>query len=79
MQASIEKRKNEISDLIDIFQEKPVKKLSYHARYNKKRRLEKEQISNPPIGHNLSTTPTIALTINDITFDLNRSTFPSYY
>ncbi|CAG8713446.1 15445_t:CDS:1, partial [Gigaspora rosea] len=69
---SIEKRKNEISDLIDMSQEKLVKKLSRHARYNKKCRLEKEQISTPPMGHNLPTIPTIALTINDITFNLNR-------
>ncbi|CAG8832161.1 19571_t:CDS:1, partial [Gigaspora rosea] len=47
MQPSIEKRKNENenSDLINMSQEKPVKKLSRHACYNKKRKLEKEQNS----------------------------------
>ncbi|CAG8620279.1 2438_t:CDS:2, partial [Racocetra persica] len=74
MQESIEKRKNEneISNLVNISQEKPTKKLSRHARYNKKRRLGKEQISTLPMDHNLPIAPTIALTINDITFDPNR-------
>ncbi|CAG8786789.1 33328_t:CDS:1, partial [Racocetra persica] len=45
MQASIEKRKNENSNSISMSQEKPNKKLSRHARHNKKRKLEKEQNS----------------------------------
>ncbi|KAF0532736.1 calnexin independence factor cif1 [Gigaspora margarita] len=73
MQPSIEKRKNEneISNLINMFQEKPVKKLSCHARHNKKRKLEKEQNSTLSRDYNISR-PIFPLITSDIIFDPNR-------
>ncbi|CAG8671426.1 21406_t:CDS:2 [Racocetra persica] len=73
MQASIEKRKNEneIPNLINTFQEKPVKKLSRHARYNKKQKLEKEQNSTLLTDYNVLR-PILPLITSDIIFDPNR-------
>ncbi|CAG8763569.1 16601_t:CDS:1, partial [Gigaspora rosea] len=70
MQPSIEKRKNEneISDLINMSQEKPVKKLSHHACHNKKRKLEKEQNSTLSRDYNMSR-PILPLITSDIIFD----------
>ncbi|CAG8722698.1 32472_t:CDS:2, partial [Racocetra persica] len=70
MQASIEKRKNEneISNLINISQEKPVKKLSRHSHYNKKQKLEKEQNSTLLAEYNMSR-PILPLITSNIIFD----------
>ncbi|CAG8467688.1 20332_t:CDS:2 [Racocetra persica] len=70
MQASIEKCKNEIPNLINTFQEKPVKKLSRHAHYNKKQKLEKEQNSALLMDYNVSR-PILPLITSDIIFDPN--------
>ncbi|CAG8755700.1 12902_t:CDS:1, partial [Ambispora leptoticha] len=48
-------------------QEKPVKKLSRHARYNKKRRFEKEKNSTLP-ADNIKLT----LTTTNIIFNPNK-------
>ncbi|RIB15227.1 hypothetical protein C2G38_2143674, partial [Gigaspora rosea] len=76
MQESIEKRKNEneISNLVNISQEKPTKKLSRHARYNKKRKLEKdekEQNSALLTDYNVSR-PILPLITSDVIFDPDR-------
>ncbi|CAG8843936.1 29243_t:CDS:1, partial [Racocetra persica] len=72
---SIKKRKNEneneIPNLINMFQEKPVKKLSCHARYNKKQKLEKEQNSVLLTDYNVSRL-ILPLITSDIIFDPNR-------
>jgi hypothetical protein len=62
-------------------QEKPSKKLSRSARYNKKRRLNKEQKPDP-MGRSSSTlpadqnehTPTIPLSISDIPPEIRLDT-----
>jgi hypothetical protein len=72
MQASIEKCKNENSNPISMSQEKPVKKLSRHARYNKKRKLEKEQKnSSLSADYNMSR-PILPLITGDIIFNPDR-------
>ena len=48
-------------------QKEPTKKLSRHARYNKKRRLEKEQSLTLLMEPNILISP-----INNIIFDTNR-------
>ncbi|KAF0518003.1 calnexin independence factor cif1 [Gigaspora margarita] len=73
MQASIEKHKNEneISNLINMSQEKPVKKFSRHAHYNKKCKLEKEQNSALLTDYNVSRLILLLIT-SDIIFNSDQ-------